>query len=154
MILNTTKDKGDLGLISVIKDLELKNIKTCLPISEHLPFDLIAVNENGKLLRISVKYKKLKNNTINIPLRAVYSNTKGSFAKTIDMTLIDYIAVYCPDLDKCFYIGVKKLLNKNSSFVLRPQKFIKINDKRINVAEDYVDIHFKENCQSGNGSDC
>lgn len=37
-----TKDKGDKGTGNVIADLLSKGIQICLPLSEHLPFDLIA----------------------------------------------------------------------------------------------------------------
>ena len=38
-----TKDKGDLGVACVITDLMKAGIQVSLPLSEHLPFDLIAI---------------------------------------------------------------------------------------------------------------
>ena len=116
MLVNVTKDKGDLGLISVMRDLELKGYKVCLPISEHLPFDLIALNKNMTPIRISVKYKKLTKKSIQVLLRSVYSNKKGSSAKTIDFAYIDGIAVYCPDIDKCFCLHVDLLKGRKSLY--------------------------------------
>ena len=83
MIHNHTKDKGDLGLISIIRDLEIKGIKSCLPISEHLPFDLIAISPEGKLSRVSVKYKIARDGKISVPLRSCYSNGKDHMQKLL-----------------------------------------------------------------------
>jgi hypothetical protein len=44
-----TKTKGDKGMGFVIADLLSKGIQVALPISEHLPFDLIAMNTDGQL---------------------------------------------------------------------------------------------------------
>lgn len=41
-----TKDKGDLAILMAIADLRRHGIITCLPISEHLPFDMVAVMPN------------------------------------------------------------------------------------------------------------
>ena len=56
-----TKDLGDLGVVKVIGDLTDKGWKVFLPISEHLPIDLIAykVKKSGKMLvkTFQVKYR-------------------------------------------------------------------------------------------------
>lgn len=46
-----TKDKGDLAVAKTIAHLLEHNIRCCLPLSEHLPFDLIAVMPDMKSLR-------------------------------------------------------------------------------------------------------
>src|SRR5688572_4944057 len=45
-----TKDKGDIGLTSVMADLVRHDIQVALPISEHLPFDLVAVHPRGDMI--------------------------------------------------------------------------------------------------------
>ena len=52
----TTSDKGDIAVAMVIADLTSKGIKISLPISAHLPFDLIAISEDYNLSRIQIKY--------------------------------------------------------------------------------------------------
>jgi len=54
-----TKDKGDVGLTRVMADLVAHDIQVALPISEHLPFDLIAIHPTGDLRRVSVKYRAM-----------------------------------------------------------------------------------------------
>lgn len=46
-----TKDKGDIGLGCVIADLLKHDIQVALPVSEHLPFDLIAIHPYGDMIK-------------------------------------------------------------------------------------------------------
>jgi hypothetical protein len=55
-----TKDKGDLGVAKTIPHLLEYGIRSCVPLSEHLPFDLIAVMPDFMTLRrVQVKYRKI-----------------------------------------------------------------------------------------------
>lgn len=68
-MLHHTKDKGDCGLAHVIADLFDAGIQVALPISEHLPFDCIAIH-NGSLSRVSVKYRTEENGAVRVRLRS------------------------------------------------------------------------------------
>lgn len=59
MYSHHTKSKGDSGLGFVIADLLSRGVQVALPISEHLPFDCIAISIGGCLCRLSVKYRKV-----------------------------------------------------------------------------------------------
>ena len=50
-----TKDKDDEGFGQVIADLMTNGIQVALPLSEHLPFDLIAMGEHGAMRRVQVR---------------------------------------------------------------------------------------------------
>jgi PD-(D/E)XK endonuclease len=52
-----TKDKGDEGLGQVIADLMTNGVQVAVPLSEHLPFDLIAISEDGAMRRVQVRYR-------------------------------------------------------------------------------------------------
>ena len=52
-----TKDKGDEGLGQVIADLMANGVQVAVPLSEHLPFDLIAIGEHGAMRRVQVRYR-------------------------------------------------------------------------------------------------
>jgi hypothetical protein len=59
MMRHATKDKGDFAVARVIAHLLEHDIRVCLPLSEHLPFDLIAVMPDMRTLRrVQVKYRK------------------------------------------------------------------------------------------------
>ncbi len=96
-----TKTKGDIGLTKVIADLTEKGYSLSLPISEHLPYDLIAEDEGGTLLKIQVKYRangSISNKTVHI-------NSKGEqVIKKYRITDFNYYAIYLPDINECVYI--------------------------------------------------
>lgn len=130
-----TKEKGDTGLIQVIANLDSHGIKVALPISEHLPFDLIAISDNLKLSRVSVKYVSIVHGSIAVPLRSISTNMKGWKAKTINYNDIDSIAVYCPNNKKCYYINKNKLIHLKACFFLREDE--SVITKTTNKASDY-----------------
>lgn len=130
------KDKGDTGLVQVIADLDKHKIKIAIPLSEHLPFDVIAINQAGQLSRVSIKYKSMSNGLIAIPLRSISTNMKGWKAKTIDFSDIDAMAIYCPDTEHCYYIPSSFLKDCKSTFTLRVSDSKK-NRKDIHWARDY-----------------
>ena len=115
-----TKDKGDVGVAKVIADLTEKDIKVALPISEHLPFDLIAIREDGKLSKISVKYRKINNyGCVAVPLRTISSNAKGYKIKCADLSYVDAFAIYCPETKEIYYVGSKSLEGHKAEFSMR-----------------------------------
>ncbi len=112
---NTTKDKGDTGLGFVISDLISRGFYIFLPISEHLPFDLIASDQKGKLSRVQVKYRELykSGGTIRIKLASVYSTAKGTHVRPIDANSFDGMAIYCPNTSKVYYVPSSVLLKED-----------------------------------------
>jgi hypothetical protein len=117
-VKNVTKDKGDIGLACVMADLMKCGIKIALPLSEHLPFDLIAVNNKGQLSRVSVKYRTATDGSFEVSTCGVWSNRKGSHRRQVDISWLDAVAVYCPDTSTCYYIPISAFANKKS-MVLR-----------------------------------
>jgi hypothetical protein len=103
-----TKDKGDKGTAQVIADLLLRGISICLPLSEHLPFDLVGVRDNGDLIRISVKYRTATKGIVSVPFRSSYSDSKGVHTKEVNKDFIDIVAIYCPDTNKVYYCNPKE----------------------------------------------
>lgn len=132
-----TKDKGDIGVGYVIADLLSKNIQVFLPLSEHMPFDLIGVKDNGNLIKISVKYRELKKNAIQVAFKSSYSDSKGSYVKSIDKKLIDLLAIYCPDTRLVYYVIPSKF---DKSVTLRIKQAKNNQIKGINFAEDYLSV--------------
>lgn len=107
---NITKDKGDVGVAMVIADLARNGFKVALPVSDHLPFDLIAISPSGRMFRFSVKHRhRNKRGCVEASTRSVYSNGKGSHTKYADKNWIDGIALYCPETEAVYYVPVKAL---------------------------------------------
>ncbi len=139
-----TKEKGDIGLTQVIADLTKNGINVALPISEHLPFDLIAISEDGKLSRVSVKYSGGED-IVKINLRTISSNSKGYNVKQIDFNDIDSFAVYSPITNKCYYVNKNKIKVKNTfSMRLIPVESKSVSKKtieKLNFAESFKDVN-------------
>ncbi len=81
-----TKDKGDLGVARTLPDLLEHGIRACLPLSEHLPFDLIAVMPDFTTLRrVQVKYRTPDNGALVVVFRSNYYDSKRIYSKYVDL---------------------------------------------------------------------
>jgi hypothetical protein len=110
-----TKDKGDLGVVAVIHDMVEHDIRVFLPMSEHQPIDLIAMNRRGDTSRVQVKHRKmLQTGVIEIQFRSTWSDSHGSHQRATDFGQFDCYAVYCPDNGKVYYIRNDEISNKSS----------------------------------------
>lgn len=97
--MHHTKDKGDMALMEVMRDLVNKDYICFLPISDHSAVDLIAMKNNEKPIRIQVKYTSsgaVKGSTS-------WSDKNGSHKKYYDENDFDYFAIYLADIDKIVY---------------------------------------------------
>ncbi|SEQ89667.1 group I intron-associated PD-(D/E)XK endonuclease [Neolewinella agarilytica] len=131
-----TKNKGDVGVGFVIADLMSKGIHVCLPISEHLPFDLIAVYPEGRLSRLSVKYRSVTKGRIEVGFKSTYSTSKGISVVPIDKYMVDAIAIYCPDTKEVYYVDHHKF---NTSVILRIDPPMNNQTKGVNFARNFRD---------------
>lgn len=135
-----TKDKGDAGMGRVIADLMGHGIQVCLPISEHLPFDLIAISAGYALRRIQVKFRSMKNGKISLALRNSYSDRRGVHTRRAERLRFDAYAVYCPETQTVYYVNVaeipKRLVNV---FALRVLPSKNNQTKRVNAAANFAD---------------
>jgi PD-(D/E)XK endonuclease len=97
-----TKEKGDIATTKVIADLTEKGYDILLPISENLPFDLIAYKDNISY-RIQCKY--VSNDFIRN--KTSWADRKGNHAKYYQENDFDYFGVYLPDAKVCIYPAIK-----------------------------------------------
>src|ERR1035437_9295099 len=140
--MSKTCNKGDVGVAMVIADLTSRGIKVALPISGHLPFDLIAISLEGKLSKVSVKHRKnnIKRGLV-ISVETVFKNNKGNHCKVADKLWYDSVAVYCPDTGKCYYFLNNDIPECGQLLIrLDPNKFENSKNRyRIKNANDYLD---------------
>ena len=133
-----TKDKGDQGLGFVLATLLKTNIQVALPLSEHLPFDLIAISMRGELRRVSVKYRAMKNGSIEVLLRSTWRNATGAVQSYLEPGQVYVHAVFCPDTGECYFIPESDLsTSKGFSLRILPSK----NGQKtgIKLATDFKD---------------
>ena len=151
--MNTTKHKGDIGLTAVIADLTKHGYYIAIPIHEHLPYDLIVLNEEHCPSRVQVKYKAAKNNVIPCSFENSWANTSGIYTTHFDNELVDGIAIYCPDTDECYYANSKAVAK--SGIYLRLEATKSNQKKGIRWAKDFKDPSvLMERWQSGNAAAC
>jgi PD-(D/E)XK endonuclease len=104
-----TSAKGDLGVVKVISRLTELGWTIGILLSEHKRYDLFAEKE-GYTFRVQVKYASLvKQKEIRIDLRGIWANSKGCHVRPYAPGDFDLLAVYCPDLDKCFFVSSSEL---------------------------------------------
>jgi hypothetical protein len=115
-----TKDKGDIGLACVIADLIKQDIQIALPISEHLPFDLIAIHPSGLTLKVSVKYRVMRTSgTVRVDARSVWNDRNGTHHRPHGPGDYDVVAIYCPDTDECYYVLASELTPSGKTLRIR-----------------------------------
>lgn len=139
-----TKDKGDIAVAKMIADLEEQGIKTLTPtVSEHLPFDLIAVHpETFQTVRIQVKYRSEETERPGVITCSFYnnaSNSNGLYKKRVDHNSFDAYAIYAPSTRECYYVKLSDLNLGRKQFTLRLIKPRNRNQYGTLLASDFVD---------------
>jgi hypothetical protein len=128
MIYHHTKNKGDLGVLKVKVDLYQQGFLILIPETEHSPFDLV-IYQNGIFRTVQVKFRNLtKSGVLEIPFRSCYSTSRGVITKSVDKSLIDIYAVYCPQTDECYYFDPS---HYNRSVTLRVNT--SLNNQKLNI---------------------
>ena len=134
-----THDKGDEGIGFVMADLISKGFKICLPVSTHLPFDLIAVAVDGRCLRLQVKYRTKGFGCVSVSATSQsVSPGKWATTKMIDRKWLDGWAIYCPDSRSVYYFGISELPEGSTKFMLRIDPVKNGQSQSIRMASNYI----------------
>ncbi len=103
--MHHTKVKADIGLSKAIADLTIKGYVACVPLSEHQPYDIVVVGQDGRVYKLQVKYASLKNNrTINVGFRSSWADKNGTHIRHYAKNDFDYYAIYCPEKEVVLYV--------------------------------------------------
>jgi hypothetical protein len=105
----STKRKGDLAELKVAGDLVAKGYQVAIPFGEDCDYDLI-VEREGKLERVQVKYATANSGVIPVRCRS-HSLTNGKIKRTKQYTpeSIEWIAIYSPTDNRCYYVPSREL---------------------------------------------
>lgn len=135
----TTTTKGMIGVTAVLADLTAKGYLASLPVSEHSHFDLI-ITKGDKHKTVQVKYREIKEDTLEIKLSSVWSNKRGAHTVPMNKDLIDILAIYCPETQKCYYVNPK---DYKATVTLRiPTENNPIKSSYQNNANDFLNVPF------------
>jgi hypothetical protein len=111
-----TKDKSDIGVACVITDLLKNGIQVALPISEHLPFDLVAIHPSSAMAKLSVKYRRRnKRGVISVAARSFWCDRNGIHTNRHRPGDYDAVAIYCPETDQCYYLHASELTDSSTT---------------------------------------
>lgn len=105
-----TKDKGDLGVLKAQLEFHQMGYVICYPATEHAPFDLV-IYKDKQCKTVQVKYRKLVNGCVPIPLKTSWADKNGNHSSSYDKEQIDIMCVYCPDTDLCYFVDINKFHN-------------------------------------------
>ena len=127
--------KGDLGVVKVIARLTELGWNVGVLITEHQHYDLLA-EKQSKMIRVQVKYAPIKRNIIAADLRCIWANTSGTKVRYYSTGDYDVLALYCPDLDKCYFVPMVEVENSQRSLGLSLKQSYATN----RLAENYEKI--------------
>jgi hypothetical protein len=135
------KAKGDIAELKIAADLRARGYKLAFPYGEDVDFDLILCRGDGALERVQVKYARSDGRVITVPTRS-HSLTNGKVRATKRYTAgtIDWLAVWEPSLDRCFYIPAAELGAGMNMLHLRLVPPLNNQMRRIRPAEQYRTI--------------
>jgi hypothetical protein len=137
MFKHHTKLKGDLGLLKAKLDLFEQGFLILNPETEHAPFDLV-IYKNGVFKTVQVKYRSLsRKGTLEVAFRSCYSDSQGFHYKEVKKEWIDIFAIYCPEMDQCYYFDPSKF---NKSITLRVNKSSNNQVQGIHCASDFEKV--------------
>lgn len=123
-------EKGNIGLIEIIRDLSKKGYECFIPFHDYSAVDLIVMNKNYEVKRLQIKYREFIEDLVDIPLSSVVNGKKVP----VDLSAIDGYAVYIPSVDSVCYISKSMIPTEFKGFRIRksPRK-VKINIDRYQV---------------------
>src|SRR5712691_10551424 len=113
-------------------------IHVAIPLSEHLPFDLIAIGEHGDMRRVQVRYRASANaSLLRCELVGSWADRNGSHKRAFDASAIDVLAIYCPSPRTFVYLLADEL--PSTGVHLRLSKARNGQVKRTRDASEYRD---------------
>jgi hypothetical protein len=134
------KAKGDLAEVMIAADLIRRGYKIAIPYGEDWDFDLIVCREE-RLERVQCKYSE--SNGVFITVRCgSHSLTNGKVRETKHYTAatIDWLAVYDPTTDTCYYVPAAELGTGMSMMHLRLTPARNNQARRVRPANAYLEI--------------
>jgi hypothetical protein len=135
------KAKGDLAELKVAADLRARGYRIAIPYGEDWDFDLILCRDDSSFERVQVKYARSNGCVIQVQACS-HSLTNGKVRATKYYTAatIDWLAVWEPSLDRCFYLPAAELGAGMNYLTLRVSPSRNNQVRGIRPAERYTSI--------------
>jgi len=131
------KYKGDIAELVVAAKMVEMGWRVLFPYGENARYDLVG-EQNGRFIRIQVKYTTPKNGVMDTNCRS--SNNWSIIHYT--PADIDFIAAYNPQDREVYFIPAHKI-NK-STFKLRLDEAKNNQKLKINMAKDFLGLNMRD----------
>jgi len=107
--------KGNIGLIEVIRDLTKKGYECFLPMHDYSAVDLIVMDNNFQPKRVQIKYREFTDDIATVEFCSVVNGKRVP----VDLNAIDGWAVYLPEVESVGYISKSMVQDGVKSFRIR-----------------------------------
>jgi len=124
-----TNIKGDIGELLVMTKLLKEGYWVSKPFGDDCPYDIIADDKSGNIIRIQVKYSTPKNNLVRCHLTSSGVHYKEQH--------IDWVLVVNSDTEEIYRIELDKFTNESSVY-LRTMPTKNNQSEGVRLAEDYL----------------
>ena len=135
------KAKGDLAEVMIAADLIRRGYRIATPYGEDWNFDLILCRDGLTLERVQCKYSTSNGICVVVRCRS-HSLTNGRVRTTKRYTaaMIDWLAVYDPTTDRCYYVPSTELGDGMNVMHLRLTPARNNQRRRVRLASNYLEI--------------
>ena len=124
----------------IAADLIRRGYKIAIPYGEDWDFDLIVCRDD-RLERVQCKYSESNGVYVTVRCRShSLTNGKVKATKYYTAAIIDWMAVYDPTTDCCYYVPAKDLGEGRATLTLRLSPARNGQRRPVRFATDYLDI--------------
>ena len=131
------KNKGSIAELVVAARMVEMGWRVLFPYGENARYDLVG-EQDGKFIRVQVKYTTPKNGVMNTNCRSS-NNWSIIYYSPADL---DFIAAYNPDDREVYFVPASKI-NK-STFKLRIDETKNNQKLKINMAQDFLGLNLRD----------
>ena len=109
-----TKSTGNKAEIVIISDFIKNDIPVSLPFGDNQPYDIVIDTKDG-FKSVQVKHGIFKNGVVVADVRKRIGSSRIGYVTYDD--LVDYIAIWCEYLNKCYLLSMKECDNKTNIYL-------------------------------------
>lgn len=109
-----TKSTGNKAEIVIISEFIKNDIPVSLPFGDNQPYDIVIDTKDG-FKSVQVKHGIFKNGVVVADVRKRIGSSRIGYVTYDD--LVDYIAIWCEYLNKCYLLSMKECDNKTNIYL-------------------------------------
>jgi hypothetical protein len=131
----TTDQKGSIAEWAIVLSALKLGVDVYRPVAEGGRTDLV-LDLESKLWRVQCKWAECRRNVIPVRCYSSRRTRDGLTRRIYEPSEIDAMAVYCPTLDRCYFVPLEQF-GRRSQIQLRVGPALNRQEAGINWAKDY-----------------